>query len=200
METLLLLQCTDFAATKHRLQKRKDALDPSQQTPYINHPIGVARILAGCGVTDIDTLLAALLHDTIEDTDTTAHEISMNFGPTVARIVQECTDNKALDKVTRKQAQLEHAQHISSEARYVKQADKYYNCRDLIRNPPAKWSDEEVRGCLIWSHAVIQRVRGQNANLDSMCDRLFQGANMPTTDVEQAEALEAYYKVLNHSE
>lgn len=79
---------------------------------------------------------AALLHDTVEDTDTTLAELEAKFGPIVARIVQEVTDDKSLSKQERKQLQVEHAPHCSHQAKLVKLSDKLYNLRDLNRCTP----------------------------------------------------------------
>lgn len=81
-------------------------------------------------------LQAALLHDTVEDTDTTPAELEAKFGPIVARIVQEVTDDKSLPKQERKRQQVEHAPHCSHQAKLVKLADKLYNLRDLNRCTP----------------------------------------------------------------
>lgn len=81
-------------------------------------------------------LQAALLHDTVEDTDTSPAELEAKFGPIVARIVQEVTDDKSLPKQERKRQQVEHAPHCSRQAKLVKLADKLYNLRDLNRCTP----------------------------------------------------------------
>uniref|UniRef100_A0A8C8VN64 Guanosine-3',5'-bis(diphosphate) 3'-pyrophosphohydrolase MESH1 n=1 Tax=Pelusios castaneus TaxID=367368 RepID=A0A8C8VN64_9SAUR len=129
-----LLEAADFAARKHRQQRRKDP----EGTPYINHPIGVARILSReAGVTDIAVLQAALLHDTVEDTGTTFSEIEEHFGEEVRQIVEEVTDDKLLPKMERKRLQIERAPQSSRGAKLVKLADKLYNLRDLNRSTPA---------------------------------------------------------------
>src|ERR1700742_4504239 len=88
-----ILAALKFAARKHRRQRRKD----SEATPYINHPIAVAELLSRVGaITDLPTLQAAILHDTIEDTETSPEELEENFGEEVRLIVQELTDNKSL--------------------------------------------------------------------------------------------------------
>lgn len=128
-----VMKAADFAARKHRDQRRKDP----QKTPYINHPIGVANILINEG--DIDdpvVLQAALLHDTVEDTDTTLDEIEEHFGTKVRGIVDEVSDDKDLSKQERKRLQVVHAPHKSREAKLVKLADKLYNLRDLHRVVP----------------------------------------------------------------
>ncbi|KAJ3087374.1 Guanosine-3',5'-bis(diphosphate) 3'-pyrophosphohydrolase MESH1 [Quaeritorhiza haematococci] len=98
-DTALLLKAVHFAAIQHKDQRRKD----EAQTPYINHPIDVAHILQFEGhVNDIEVLQAAVLHDTVEDTDTTFEELEVTFGPRVRKIVQQCTDDKSLAKEERK--------------------------------------------------------------------------------------------------
>ena len=111
----LVLQAAAFAAEKHRLLKRKDA----EASPYINHPIQVAYILVQADVEDPIVLAAALLHDTIEDTKTTHDEIEIVFGHEIANIVTECSDDKSLDKLDRKQAQVDKAAHVSTRAKLV---------------------------------------------------------------------------------
>ncbi|XP_047394346.1 guanosine-3',5'-bis(diphosphate) 3'-pyrophosphohydrolase MESH1 isoform X1 [Sciurus carolinensis] len=132
-EVAQLLEAADFAARKHRQQRRKDP----EGTPYINHPIGVARILTHeAGITDIVVLQAALLHDTVEDTDTTLDEVELHFGAQVRRLVEEVTDDKTLPKLERKRQQVEQAPHSSPGAKLVKLADKLHNLRDLNRCIP----------------------------------------------------------------
>ena len=112
-ELALLLKALAFAAHKHRDQRRKDPA----ASPYINHPIALADVLVNeGGVTDVEVLCAALLHDTVEDTDTTPQEIEGAFGARVARIVAEVTDDQALSKSERKRLQVERAAGLSTEA------------------------------------------------------------------------------------
>jgi len=129
-----VLEATNFAAEKHRNQRRKNV----EQTPYINHPIEVATILTRAGINDEDVLIAALLHDTIEDTETSVEEVTERFGSNVIRIVMECTDDKKLDKVTRKKYQISHAAEISVQGKLVKLADKLSNLGGMFRNPPKR--------------------------------------------------------------
>ena len=134
-----LLEALSFAADRHRDQRRKGA----EASPYINHPIAVAEVLARVGgVSEIAVLQAAVLHDTLEDTNTTREELAARFGETVARIVAEVTDDKSLAKSERKQRQVEHALHLSREAKLVKLGDKICNVRDVLYAPPKKWSAE----------------------------------------------------------
>ncbi|XP_043840274.1 guanosine-3',5'-bis(diphosphate) 3'-pyrophosphohydrolase MESH1-like isoform X2 [Dromiciops gliroides] len=169
-DAALLLEAADFAARKHRQQRRKDP----EETPYINHPIGVARILTHeAGVTDITVLQAALLHDTVEDTNTTLEEVEEHFGPEVRRIVDEVTDNKALPKLERKRLQVENAAHSSRGAKLVKLADKLYNLRDLNRCTPKGWSEQRVQEYFEWAAQVVKGLQGTSPQMEGALQKLF---------------------------
>ena len=160
-----LLRALVFAAEKHRHQRRKGA----DQVPYINHPIKVAGVLAlEAGVADEPTLLAAVLHDTIEDTNTSPEELEREFGPHVAGLVLELTDDKSLPKEVRKQLQVEHAPSASAEAKRIKIADKICNVRDVGGNPPADWSLERRSEYLDWAERVVAGCRGTDAALEAV--------------------------------
>ncbi|KAM5170021.1 guanosine-3',5'-bis(diphosphate) 3'-pyrophosphohydrolase MESH1 [Mantella aurantiaca] len=170
-EVVLLLETAHFAAEKHKRQRRKDR----EATPYINHPIGVARILSyEAGISDIAVLQAALLHDTVEDTDTTFEEIEEKFGQEVSKIVEEVTDDKTLPKMRRKQLQIEHAPQCSQRAKLVKLADKLYNLRDLNQGTPNGWSAERVQEYFQWSFQVVNGLRGTNTAMEQSLDQLFR--------------------------
>ena len=163
----LLLKVLAFAADKHRGQRRKDV----DASPYINHPIMLADILCNEGhVTDIEVICGALLHDTIEDTDTEPREIEAAFGKSICNIVMEVTDDKTLPKQRRKQLQIEKAGEISDKAKLVKLADKVANLRDLTHCPPSDWSLERRREYFDWAGAVIDRLRGVDARLEAVFD------------------------------
>lgn len=158
-----------FAADKHRNQRRKDA----EASPYINHPIALANVLANeGGVADVTVLCAAVLHDTIEDTETTPEELQAIFGPKVAAVVIEVTDDKSLEKSVRKQRQVEHAPHISKEAKLVKLADKICNLRDILASPPADWTAERKQNYFEWAAKVVAGLRGVHPGLESVFDGL----------------------------
>jgi GTP diphosphokinase / guanosine-3',5'-bis(diphosphate) 3'-diphosphatase len=158
----------DFAAHKHRDQRRKDA----DATPYINHPIQLAGVLVNeGGVTDINVLAAAILHDTVEDTQTTAVELEQEFGAAIAAMVMEVTDDKSLPKEQRKRLQIEHAAMLSHGARLVKLADKICNLRDMNAAPPAQWSLARRQEYFDWAAAVVDRLRGTHALLEELFDR-----------------------------
>ncbi len=168
-----LLKAADFAAQKHKRQKRKGL----NGEPYINHPLEVAHILASVGkVEDIDILIAAILHDTVEDTDTTKDDIIEIFGENVAEMVVEVTDDKSLPKAERKHLQIEHAPHLSLGAKQVKLADKMNNIGDITNNPPENWSDERRLDYIKWGEKVVAGLRGVNQNLEKRFDELIAEA------------------------
>ncbi|KAI8922302.1 hypothetical protein DFJ77DRAFT_425257 [Powellomyces hirtus] len=167
-----LLQATHFAAIKHAGQRRKDP----QQTPYINHPIAVAHVLwKEAGVQDVPTLQAALLHDTVEDTDTSFEEIGREFGPLVRQIVAECTDDKSLPKEERKRLQIVNAPHKSNQAKLVKMADKIHNLRDLQKTPPEGWTLPRVQTYFAWARQVTDGCRGVNPQLEAILEGIYAG-------------------------
>ena len=174
----LILHATAFAADKHRNQRRKDV----RATPYINHPIALANELKNeGGIADAKVLAAALLHDTIEDTDATAEELESVFGREITAIVLEVTDDKSLPKAERKRLQVEHARTISHRAKLVKLADKICNLRDLALYPPTGWSPQRISDYFDWAHAVVDGMRGSNAALERQFDMIYVGREQTAT-------------------
>ncbi|MBI3186752.1 MAG: bifunctional (p)ppGpp synthetase/guanosine-3',5'-bis(diphosphate) 3'-pyrophosphohydrolase [Gammaproteobacteria bacterium] len=166
----LIMQALSFAAHKHRDQRRKDV----DASPYINHPISLASILINeGGVTDVNVICAALLHDTIEDTDTTPEELEQAFGFAIKTIVMEVTDDKLLPKVDRKRLQIEHAAHVSPQAKLVKLADKTSNLRDVAVNPPENWSLQRRQEYFDWAKQVIDQLRGVHPQLEALFDAAY---------------------------
>lgn len=166
-----LLSAIAFAAHKHRDQRRKDAA----ASPYINHPIALANVLANeGGIDDERVLIAAILHDTIEDTETTEQELVREFGQEIAGIVMEVTDDKTLSKAERKHFQIEHAATISRRAKLVKLADKVCNLRDVAGSPPADWSVERRQEYFDWAKAVIDGLRGVHPALEHIFDETYR--------------------------
>jgi guanosine-3',5'-bis(diphosphate) 3'-pyrophosphohydrolase len=170
-ELALLFRALAFAAHKHRDQRRKDA----EASPYINHPIALAEVLAGeGGVADVEVLAAALLHDTIEDTATTAAELRAEFGERIAAMVEEVTDDQSLPKAERKRLQIERAAGISSGAKLVKLADKICNLRDVAERPPAKWDLQRRQEYFEWAKRVIDGLRGTHLKLEAAFDAAYR--------------------------
>lgn len=168
--TARLVSALAFAAHKHRNQRRKDV----EASPYINHPIALARVLAVEGeVKDADVLVAAILHDTVEDTRTTAAELKRKFGAKVAAIVMEVTDDKRLRKYVRKRLQIEHAPRLSRAAKLVKLADKICNLRDVVDSPPKKWRIARRRIYFEWARSVVGGLRGVHPGLERVFDRAY---------------------------
>lgn len=162
-----IIKAIAFAADKHRSQRRKDA----EASPYINHPIALANVLANeAGIEDEKVLIAAILHDTIEDTETTESELARVFGKEITAIVIEVTDDKTLPKAERKRLQIEHAPSISRRAKLVKLADKICNVRDIDSKPPANWSLERRREYFDWAKAVVDGLRGAHPTLEHLFD------------------------------
>jgi GTP diphosphokinase / guanosine-3',5'-bis(diphosphate) 3'-diphosphatase len=169
-DTTLVLTAAAFASRKHSTQRRKDAA----ASPYINHPLELARLLADeGGVTDVVTLCAALLHDTVEDTDTTLDELTALFGAEVASVVAEVTDDTTLPKADRKAAQVAHAAHISRRAQLVKLADKISNLRDVATSPPDRWTLERRQEYFDWGKSVVDQMRGTHPVLEALFDSTF---------------------------
>ncbi len=170
----LLFKALAFSAEKHTKQRRKDV----DKTPYINHPISLANILAKRWVIDENVLCAAILHDTIEDTDTTVEELQEHFGEKIKSIVLEVTDDKSLEKSVRKQKQVEHAASISHEAKLVKLADKIANITDIINSPPEDWSSIRKKEYFNWARAVVDNLRGAHQGLEKDFDDLINKAKI----------------------
>lgn len=166
----LLLKALQFSALKHKDQRRKD-IDAS---PYINHPISLADILCNeAHITDVEVICGALLHDTVEDTETSPEELEHEFGPSIKNIVMDVTDDKTLKRHERKQAQIDHAAHLSDKARLVKLADKISNLRDVSVNAPPDWSLARRQEYFDWAKKVIDQLRGINPRLESIFDSAY---------------------------
>jgi DNA-directed RNA polymerase subunit L len=159
----------EFAADKHRLQTRKNA----EKTPYISHLIGVAYNLMSIGeVRDCDVILGALLHDAVEDTQTTFEELESKFGKNVAGYVREVTDDKSLAQEVRKRFQVINASHQSKGAAQIKLADKLYNLNDLLTHPPKDWTQMRIDRYYEWAQSVVDRLPQANDKLLKAVDEV----------------------------
>lgn len=125
---------------------------------------------------ETSVIVAAILHDTIEDTDATPQELERLFGREVRGLVAEVTDDKSLLKEQRKLLQVEHASHLSPGAKQVKLADKIANVSDIAFAPPPDWSHERRTGYLSWSDEVVAGLRGCNAELEAHYDAVIKEA------------------------
>lgn len=141
----------------------------------INHPIALASVLRDEGdVVDPAVIAAALLHDTIEDTETTHDELRGQFGDEIADIVAEVTDTKWVEKTVRKRLQISKAAKATEGAKLVKLADKICNLRDIIASPPADWSLVRRHEYFDWAKAVVDQIRGTNPKLERRFDQLYR--------------------------
>ena len=137
VDMALIDRAVDYAREKHKDQKRKDG------SPYIIHPLAVAEIVAEIGL-DTDAILGALLHDCIEDTDSTYDDIARNFGPTVASLVEGVTKLTRVEYSTLEEQQMENLRKMfmamSKDIRVIliKIADRLHNTRTMQYQSPAK--------------------------------------------------------------
>jgi guanosine-3',5'-bis(diphosphate) 3'-pyrophosphohydrolase len=166
-ETTRLLAAATYAARQHSAQRRKG----TRADPYINHPLQVAELIAQVGGhTELQTLMAAILHDTVEDTDAELEDIEREFGAEIAALVAEVTDDKSLPKSERKRLQVEHAPHLTPRAKVIKLADKLCNVTDIGADPPTWWEPERMLAYFDWADAVVAGLRGVNPALESLYD------------------------------
>ena len=181
--TALVLDAAAFAAQRHSTQRRKDAA----ASPYINHPLAVAQLIANVAqIDDPEILAAALLHDTLEDTDISAEELAERFGTKVAAFVQEVSDDKSLSKDERKRLQVVNASHHSREAQVIKIADKICNLTDIAQSPPMGWDLKRRQDYFEWAKAVVDQIRDASPELSAAFDLTYalapkeEGAVAPT--------------------
>jgi (p)ppGpp synthase/HD superfamily hydrolase len=148
-----VLKAARFASVRHVSQKRKGIA----AEPYLNHLIEVADLVAQA-ITEPDTNLiaAALLHDVIEDTNTSKEEVVAEFGTDIANLVAEVTDDKSLPKAERKRLQIEHAPHLTPRAQTLKIADKISNLRGIVSTPPEDWDLRRKREYFEWARRVVE--------------------------------------------
>ena len=164
---MAVARALDFAARKHSKQRRKGEAGE----PYVNHLAEVARLVAeATGGKDTVAVLAALLHDAIEDTPTPREELEREFGREVAEIVAEVTDDKSLPKTERKRLQVETAPRKSHRAKLVKIADKTSNLWSIAKTPPVDWDLRRQREYFDWAARVVAGCRGTNSTLEKWFD------------------------------
>ena len=163
--TKRLLEAIYFATNKHLKQKRKDKI-----TPYISHPLGVALILSTISK-DEDIVIAGVLHDVVEDTDTTPKEIEKLFGIKVAKLVLECSEkDRSLSWKERKDQVLDKIKTISDAAALIKSADVLHNLYEInekikeqgvsfMNNFNASFEDK-----LIYEHNRLEKLKTFHPN------------------------------------
>lgn len=165
---ITVLHAAETASRWHVHQRRKG----EAAEPYINHLLEVALLVAqATGGKDFDLVIAALLHDAIEDCETPPAEIARQFGPDVAELVVAVTDDKSLPKAERKSLQIVHAAHAVPRAKMLKLADKTSNLRAMAGSPPKNWNLERKLEYLAWAREVVAGLRGTHAWLEAEFDR-----------------------------
>lgn len=166
-----VLRAARFAADKHSSQRRKGAA----AEPYINHLIEVAQLVAdSLSEADVNLVIAALLHDTVEDTDASREEIETLFGSDVAELVSEVTDDKSLPKQERKRLQVEHAPHRSPRAQRIKLADKISNVRSILASPPADWDMQRRREYFDWAKQVVDALSAPDPDMKGEFEGIYR--------------------------
>jgi len=166
-----VLRATRFAADKHASQRRKGAAGE----PYVNHLIEVAQLVAdSLAEPDVNVVMAALLHDTVEDTNATREEIESLFGADVAKLVSEVTDDKSLSKQERKRLQVENAPHKSPRAQRIKLADKISNVRSILSSPPENWDMQRRREYFDWAKQVVDALSAPDTALKGEFEALYR--------------------------
>jgi len=173
-----ILRAAKFAARHHHVQTRKQ--DP---TIYVLvHLLEVAELLADLAFPE-EVIVASILHDVVEDTPITLDHIASEFGHPVAKLVEELTDDPALDEDQQKQAQIKSAPHKSHHAKAIKLSDKISNLRAVIHQPPGTWSHTKRAWYLDWSRKVAAGLKGSHPALDQRYDEVAAEleANLATT-------------------
>ena len=159
-DVVAVLHAADFAARKHTNQRRKG----EAAEPYLNHLIEVANLVAEASDGRADVVVAALLHDVVEDQGVAIDEVAALFGSAIASIVAEVTDDKSLPKHVRKDKQVSGAHHKSDDASIIKLADKTSNLRAIATSPPP-WPIDRKRTYVEWARAVVSGLPFKHAAL-----------------------------------
>jgi guanosine-3',5'-bis(diphosphate) 3'-pyrophosphohydrolase len=168
--TQIILQALGFAAQKHRNQRKKEAAASTS----INQPIQLAHVLGVEGnIADEQVIAAAILHDTIEDTETTNEELRQHFGLTIAEVVEEVTKDRSESAQEHKLRQLEQAPHISRRAKLIKLAERICDLRDMADNPPPDLTVQQIRDYFDWSKEVVDCMRGISPSLEAAFDEVY---------------------------
>lgn len=166
------LRAAHFAAEEHAGQRRKGLA----AEPYINHLLEVAELVSSVQPADTNLIVAALLHDSIEDAGVTKEELIQTFGSDVADLVVEMTDDKTLPKAERKRLQIVDASELSVRAQIIKLADKISNLRAILASPPANWSAERQQEYFEWAKRVVDGLSEPNPALKAEFERLYEQA------------------------
>ena len=167
MDHRTLVRAYALAARAHVDQTRKGEM----RIPYINHCCEVAELVSEAGA-PLETVIAAVLHDVIEDSDTTEDELRYAFGDTVAGRVAALTNAPEWDALPRaetKAKQAEHMRNADPEVRRIKIADQTSNLRDIAREPKA-WDLADAADYIDGAERVVASCRGVDQVLEAAFD------------------------------
>lgn len=179
-----LTRALTFAAEAHANQRRKGAA----QEPYLNHLVEVMDLVAqATGGNDTELLIAALLHDVVEDTAVTGDQLAQTFGERVARIVDENSDDMSLPKDERRRQRISGMAKKSADARMVKTADVISNLRAMATSPPAGWTADRKLGYLEGCRQLIDAGRGANPSLEAVFDETVAATEQAIRDEAEDE-------------
>ena len=179
----LLARAYAQAARAHAAQTRKGR----RGVPYLNHVCEVADLVAAAGARP-EVVAAAVLHDVVEDSDTTPEEIADAYGPEVADLVVALTDppeHAALPRPERKRAQAARIGAAPPAARRIKIADQTSNLRDIARDPSA-WSPAAAAEYIAGAEAVAAACRGVDPVLEVAFDAAALAARTATAPERSA--------------
>lgn len=162
-------QTIKFAALKH---SEKEQTIPGTNLPYVVHLSNVAMEIMTAYQNSADfsldfALKVALLHDTLEDTETTFEEISREFGVDIAQGVSALTKNNALPKSMQMQDSLTRIKALRKEVWAVKLADRITN----LQEPPKHWDAQKKDNYRNEAIKILQQLKGANAYLEQRLDK-----------------------------
>jgi len=176
-EWIAVFNAADAAARWHVHQRRKGAAEE----PYINHLLEVATLVAeATHGEDADLVIAALLHDAIEDQEVPRTIIASAVGEAVAELVEEVTDDKTMEKQKRKQLQVERSHKKSQRAKILKLADKTSNLKAIAASPPPDWTVKRRLEYIEWARAVARGLTGVSEWLESEFEQAAKEAEWAT--------------------
>jgi (p)ppGpp synthase/HD superfamily hydrolase len=164
-----LFEALEYASKLHKDQRRKG----NGGSPYVNHLIEVASLLSRVAeVTDHEVIIAAILHDVLEDTEAREGDIFDRFGGTVLAYVKHVTDDKLLSLEKRRIAQLKSIENSSSQIQLIKLAD---HCSNIASLPPS-WDRARLESYISWSHSIAVHCYSASEELAKVYKKRYDSA------------------------
>ncbi|MFT6388319.1 MAG: guanosine-3',5'-bis(diphosphate) 3'-pyrophosphohydrolase [Cellvibrionaceae bacterium] len=169
MQIEKIFEVLEYASELHKDQRRKG----NGGSPYVNHLIEVASLLSRVAkVTDQEVIIAAILHDALEDTDAREGDIFDLFGDTVLGYVKHLTDDKTLSLEKRRIAQLKSIENSSSQIQLIKLAD---HCSNIASLPPS-WDRARLESYISWSHSIAVHCYSASEELAKVYKKRYDSA------------------------